>query len=897
MRPWHHGVMSLRLIFSGALFFLRQWILLPATLGLLEAGAAQRVANTSLNMPLDLPDGSFEVVDAFPGLRFSNPVAMVSLPGNDSLLFVVEKPGRIRKVHLGPSPSMETFLDIRDRVRVGSEQGLLGLAFHPDFEKNGWFYLFYTASESGAPNRLSRFQVVSGDSMIGEPSSETIFINQRDDAGNHNGGDLHFGPDGFLYVALGDEGAANDSLNNSQKIDADFFAGILRIDVDQRPESLEPNPHPAVVGHYKIPADNPFVGLETFQGKRLQPQKIRTEFWAIGLRNPWRMSFDSITGDLYVGDVGQNRVEEVDVIRKGGNYGWNYREGTLSGPKASRAPQGWEDLPPILEYRHGSRSNQGNSITGGLVYRGSRYTSLYGAYVFADYVSGHIWAMRHNGQTHTRWWNLARDAGISAFGMDPTTEHILMTDHGSGRVLRLVEKPDAEAIALPATLSETGVFRELATLTPHEGIEPYEINVPFWSDHAQKKRWFSLPELTQKITPFSSSMWHFPSGAVWIKHFELELVRGDPSTLHRLETRLLVRNDAGIYGVTYRWNEAQDQAFLVASEGEDATFRIQDGDQWIDQTGRFPSRSDCLACHNQPAGRVLGFQPAQLDLETVRDGASVHQLDWLAQTGYLERGLESSPPATSAMAPMTQKNASLTHRIKSYLAANCASCHRPGGEALGAWDARYETPMLESGLIWGSLTRADGNLDQWVIQPGDLEHSELYQRLIRGDSGRMPPIGNHVADQQSIAQMGEWIMGLASWKSFDNWNETFFQGTPSALEHQLMDDDQDGWSNWQEFHLGTDPQWAMDHWRMSFKRGSEGSTLQFPNPGSGELSWNLEFDSKATSNASGTLMANSSEKKDEKGLLSVPVDFSKDAAGFFKMRIDWPEAPNADVEP
>ena len=362
---------------------------MPATLGLLEAGAAQRVANTSLNMPLDLPDGSFEVVDAFPGLRFSNPVAMVSLPGNDSLLFVVEKPGRIRKVHLSPSPSMETF-----------------------------------------------------------------------------------------------------------------------------------------------------------QGKSLQPQKIRTEFWAIGLRNPWRKSFDSITGDLYVGDVGQNRVEEVDVIRKGGNYGWNYREGTLSGPKTSLAPQGWEDLPPILEYRHGSRSNQGNSITGGLVYRGSRYTSLYGAYVFADYVSGHIWAMRHNGQTHTRWWNLARDAGISAFGMDPTTEHILMTDHGSGRVLLLVEKPDAEAIALPATLSETGVFRELATLTPHEGIEPYEINVPFWSDHAQKKRWFSLPELTQKITPFSSSMWHFPSGAVWIKHFELDLVRGDPSTLHRLETRLLVRNDA-----------------------------------------------------------------------------------------------------------------------------------------------------------------------------------------------------------------------------------------------------------------------------------------------------------------------------------------------------------------
>ena len=160
-------------------------------------------------------------------------------------------------------------------------------------------------------------------------------------------------------------------------------------------------------------------------------------------------------------------------------------------------------------------------------------------------------------------------------------------------------------------------------------------------------------------------MWHFPSGAVWIKHFELELVRGDPSTLHRLETRLLVRNDDGIYGGPIGGMRPKIKPSLVASEGEDATFRIQDGDQWIDQTWRFPSRSECLACHNQPAGRVLGFQPAQLDLETVRDGVSVHQLDWLAQTGYLERGLDSSQPAISAMAPMTQKNASLTHRIKS----------------------------------------------------------------------------------------------------------------------------------------------------------------------------------------------------------------------------------------
>ncbi|MBT6238812.1 MAG: hypothetical protein HOI50_10690, partial [Verrucomicrobia bacterium] len=282
---------------------------------------ADRVANQTLNFPDKPPAADYALENAFPGLRFSNPVAIVQMPDFEDRLFVVEKVGRIRMVTLRGQPEHFTFMDLTDRVRSGGERGLLGLAFHPDHASNGFFYVFYTAQGSGSPNRLSRFKVTPDDPFAGDPETELILIDQPDDAGNHNGGDVHFGPDGYLYVALGDEGNANDSLNNSQRIEKDFFAGILRIDVDKRPGSLPPNPHTAVSNNYSIPPDNPFVGATTFLNRSVNPDQVRTEFWAVGLRNPWRMAFDPVSGLLYTGDVGQGRLEEVDIIQKGGNYG------------------------------------------------------------------------------------------------------------------------------------------------------------------------------------------------------------------------------------------------------------------------------------------------------------------------------------------------------------------------------------------------------------------------------------------------------------------------------------------------------------------------------------------------------------------------------------------------
>src|SRR5688572_19706748 len=291
-------------------------------------GLSNRVANTTLRMP-GTP-GVYRSTNAFGTNTFVAPVAIVTPPGETNRVFIVEQFGRIIVLtNIGAAnPGRATFLNLTDRVRFGGEQGLLGLAFHPGYATNGYFYVSYIYPPAGTRyGRLSRFQVSASDPNAAVAASEQVLIQQVDDAANHNAGDLHFGSDGYLYMSLGDEGNADDSLNNSQTITKDFYSAIMRIDVDKRPGSLTPNPHPANTNNatmsfnYAIPADNPFVGATTFNGLPVNPANVRTEFWAVGLRNPWRMSFDPVTGYLWCGDVGQNLYEEVDIIVRGGNYG------------------------------------------------------------------------------------------------------------------------------------------------------------------------------------------------------------------------------------------------------------------------------------------------------------------------------------------------------------------------------------------------------------------------------------------------------------------------------------------------------------------------------------------------------------------------------------------------
>jgi glucose/arabinose dehydrogenase len=384
----------------------------------------------------------YNTTPAFPAFTVEQPLAIVTPPGETGRLFVIEKRGRILIVPDLPRPSREVFLDISDRLGTNrdGELGLLALAFHPQYRTNRKFYVWYTqftgtGREAHGTSRLARFLASASNPNVADPASEQLLLVQPDEASNHNGGELLFGPDGYLYLSIGDEGAYNDLFENSQRITKDFFAGILRLDVDRRPGNLPPNPHPAVQpGTYLVPRDNPFVGATGFMGEPVDPAQIRTEFWAVGLRNVWRMAFDSATGLLWAADVGQKSAEEINLIVRGGNYGWNHREGQGRGPRAG--PAGATFLAPIWDYPR----TDGFSVTGGFVYRGARYPDLDGHYLFADYVSGRVWALRPDGDRRVnadRVRQIAQIPAVTSFGRDPRTGEILIASFTEG-LLRLV---------------------------------------------------------------------------------------------------------------------------------------------------------------------------------------------------------------------------------------------------------------------------------------------------------------------------------------------------------------------------------------------------------------------------------------------------------------------------
>jgi glucose/arabinose dehydrogenase len=368
-----------------------------ATLGVAPARAQQ----TAPARPVE-----YRLVEAFPGLTFRRPTDLQSPRDGTGRLFVTEQDGVIRMFHNRASEKNSVvFLDIRARVnRDGNEMGLLGLAFHPHFPAQPVFFVDYTASKmTRRITRVARFSV-SESPGAADPKSEQTVIEIGQPYANHNGGQIAFGPDGMLHVALGDGGAAGDPQGNAQD-PRSLLGKLLRLDVSRSP--------------YAIPADNPFAGGTS----------PRPEIYAMGLRNPWRFSFDRVTGQLWAGDVGQNTYEEIDIIEKGKNYGWDCREGMHAyepaRDRSGRCENARGLVDPVWEYGR----DEGISVTGGYVYRGRALPDLVGWYVYADYGSGNIWALRiENGRAVNRILTRAQIL-ISTFGVDENDELFLCAHH------------------------------------------------------------------------------------------------------------------------------------------------------------------------------------------------------------------------------------------------------------------------------------------------------------------------------------------------------------------------------------------------------------------------------------------------------------------------------------
>ena len=754
---------STRLVFPA--------VFLIASSSLLAQLPLVRTAATSLQLPANPPPTTYATTPAFPGLSFNQPVALVTPVGETRRLFVVEKTGQIWLVPdvAVAHPTRSLFLDLTGRVagstNANDERGLLALAFHPQYATNGEFYVWYTvqattAAGTGLHNRLSRFRVTANNANLADPNSESPLLTQRDEANNHNGGELLFGPDGYLYLSLGDEGGANDQFRNSQRIDRDFFAGIIRLDVDRRPGSLTPNPHPAVhAGTYAVPPDNPFVGASSFNGFTVSPSAVRTEFWATGLRNPWRMAFDSATGQLWCADVGQGSREEINLIVRGGNYGWDFREGSVAGPR-SPAPAAGVFVEPVWDYAR----NEGQSVTGGFVYRGPRHPGLHGRYLFADFSSGRVWSLDPDGSARVsadRIQLLTTDTGIASFGLDPSTGDILLADLLENTIKRLVATPSGSTTPFPATLSATGAFTDVVSLTPAPGLVAYTPNVSFWSDHATKRRWFALRDNTSTFGFERDLPWSLPAGAVWVKHFDLELIRGEPASARRIETRFLVKTPTGSYGLTYRWNEAQTDAILVPDEGAGQTFTISENGVLREQAWRFPSRAECLTCHTAAGGHALSFNTRQLNRVDGFPGGTAVIIEALATAGYLS-GAPSATTDLPALAAANDLSRTIEARARSYLDANCVQCHQPGGTALGSWDARSTIPITLAGIINGPLVNGNSDPAARVLLPGEPARSGLLHRIAHRGAGQMPPVGSTERDFGSEALLREWIEILAT---------------------------------------------------------------------------------------------------------------------------------------
>lgn len=777
-----------------------------------------RNANSTLALPATPPQHNFTLQQAF-GMTFSGPVAVATPPGETNRLFIVEQPGRIVVITNLAAPTRTVFMDISSRILYGGEQGLLGLAFHPDFKNNGYFFVDYTTAGTRY-DRVARYKVSASNPDAGDPSSELVLINQLDEASNHNAGDLHFGPDGYLYISLGDEGDGGDSFQNSQRINKDFFSGILRIDVDKKAGNLLPNVHAASSTNYFVPADNPFVGATSFNGIAIaDTSKIRTEFWAVGLRNPWRYSFDPLTGTLWCGDVGQDAREEVDIIVKGGNYGWNFREGTIA--YSGTPPAGFQRSDPVIDYDR----SQGYCVTGGVVYRGSRFPELAGAYVFADYGSGKTWALRTNGTSSASPQLLTTSAGTSAFGYDPSNGDVLLCNVTDGQIRRLIYSATTSGTPIPTALDGTGAFSDLASLSPQTGIVPYEVNLPFWSDGAVKKRWFSIPNATGKFGFNSTNAWQYPTGAVWIKHFEIQ-TNDNPVAMRRLETRFIVRNTNGVYGVTYRWTNST-AASLVADEGLDEPIMISEGGIQRTQVWHYPSRSECLVCHNAAAGLVLGFNAPQLNRDMAYWGETTNQIAAMANAGYLV-STPTNYHALLALARPDDAAVSQEFRVRSYLNANCAQCHRPGGAGLGNFDARIGTPTDAANLIDGALNDTMGEPQNRVFAPGSTAHSILPQRMsVRGPK-QMPPLASNIPDPAGALLLSNFVTGeLLTRKSFAQWQVSNFGSSVPANG----DPDADGASNLLEWLADTNPNQPGDGWGIRAQSGDNGIVqIVFTNP-------------------------------------------------------------------
>lgn len=705
-----------------------------------SAGLLERPANDSCKARnQNILNPGLIVEKAFPDLSFNRPV-LIKMDPEGTSFFILEQAGAIFKVDVTQDLVTKTLVsDIKDQVIsytlneinpniYSIELGLLGLAFHPNFENNNEVFLIYTSPSPGedylncgevlpfdcnAVWTLSRFNYLPSQGQI-DPASEEIILEVDFENTAHFGGSLEFGPDGYLYASIGDGNLPKDVSPAQDPFD--LRGSLIRIDVDGG-------------SPYAIPPDNPFA-----------VSGGAPEIFAMGFRNPWKWSMDKITGDIWLGDVGEAKFEEINFVEKGNNYGWPIFEGELC---LDPPCDDFGYTFPIYTYAH----NQGCAVTGGLVYRGDLLPQIFGNYLFGDYCAGNIWSIVSDGNETMVEIVGTPGVGISSFGEDDKGE-IYFIDYLGGEIYKVVGFNPEDSLAVSDLLSETGCFSSGDPKIPDPGLIPYDVVVPLWSDGALKKRWMAIPD-NLKITIDENKQLNFPPGTIFIKQFSRNGIL--------IETRLLLQyQDSDWAGFSYEWNEEGTEAYLVSAEGKNKI--LADGSTW-----RYPSRAQCLRCHTKISGQVLGLDLKNLyrDFLYPSTGISANQLLTWNYIGLFEDDISDKIPEITPFPNLFEDqplDENLSDMARAYLDVNCSFCHQPGGPGIGPEDFRFETPFKDMGACDVPPTRGDLGIDgAKLIYPGSPEKSILWQRINALDDNRMPPLGTEIIHEEAVDLIGEWI--------------------------------------------------------------------------------------------------------------------------------------------
>jgi uncharacterized repeat protein (TIGR03806 family) len=695
---------STRAVRTAAVCALAGWVIagwvVAAAGAAFATGLDARPSNTTCIAPPRPSAGEFraQLQPFFPSAAVPSPVTMAQSPLDPAVWYVADLPGRIYRIRTDVA---EQTLALDIRTLVDSQGFIAGMALHPDFATNGQLYVYYLGRGAGVipfVTVIARFTSLDGGLTFSRPSQQILFsLNQP--TVSHTGGDIRFGPDGYLYIGLGDGGVGETDPSQ-------HLGTFLRIDVDGGVP-------------YAIPPDNPFA-----QGGGAP------EVWAWGFRNPFHWWFDALTDDLWVGDVGEAAWEELNLVVGGGDYGWPTREGKHCHPTEPCDATGMID--PVVEYSHA----EGCAIQGGPVYRGAAFPALEGAVIFGDYCANRVRAARPDGAGGYAIAELVASPGaLLGFAQDANGEVALLAQGGG--MYRIVPATGPEPPPFPARLVDTGCVDPSDPKKPAPGLIPYDVNEPLWSDGAEKQRWLGLPN-GGRIQVSGDGDFALPNGSVLVKSFSL----GE----QLIETRLFVRHsDGGWAGYTYEWNDAETEALLL----EDGKTREVQGQTWT-----YPSREQCMSCHTFAAGYTLGLEVRQLNRWHTypSTGRTANQLATFQHIGLLTAPLAAPPRELPFLSRDT-----LDQAARGYLHSNCSGCHRDFGSA---WTPRLTATAALSQMRLCNVNPSFGNLGitgARVLLPGDPARSLLSVRPHRVGPGQMPPLARSIVDPHGTQVIDDWI--------------------------------------------------------------------------------------------------------------------------------------------